>query len=115
MGKSRKIHRIQQNQRPCIEFKEKSKKQINKHDKIRIFILKTSFSLFFSLLLGLVVRGANNDDEATLDDLREAVNTLEETTRTARRVFGGAHPLAAAIKKELRFARPALSARETPP
>ena len=55
------------------------------------------------------------DEGVTLGDLREAVNTLEETTRTARRVFGGAHPLAAAIKEELRFARPALSARETPP
>ena len=30
---------------------------------------------------------------ATLDDLREAVTTLEDTERIARRVFGGAHPL----------------------
>ena len=34
-----------------------------------------------------------NDDGATPDDLREAVTTLEETARTARRVLGGAHPL----------------------
>ena len=33
------------------------------------------------------------DDGATLDDLREAVTTLEDTERTARRVLGGAHPL----------------------
>ena len=32
---------------------------------------------------------------ATLDDLREAVRTLEETERTARRVLGGAHPFTA--------------------
>ena len=33
------------------------------------------------------------DDAATLADLREAVTTLEETERTARRVLGAAHPL----------------------
>ena len=33
------------------------------------------------------------DDDATLDDLREAVTTLEDTVRIARRVLGGAHPL----------------------
>ena len=51
---------------------------------------------------------------ATLDDLREAVNTLEETTRTARRVLGGAHPLTAAIEHILRKSRAALCVRETP-
>merc|ERR1711871_1748615 len=35
------------------------------------------------------------DDSATLDELREAVTTLEDTERTARRVLGGAHPLTA--------------------
>ena len=30
---------------------------------------------------------------ATLDGLREAVATLEDAERIARRVFGGAHPL----------------------
>ena len=29
------------------------------------------------------------DPRATLDDLREAVTTLEDTERIARRVFGG--------------------------
>ena len=48
-------------------------------------------------------------------DLREAVTTLEETTRTARRVFGGAHPLTSSIEDDLREAREALSARETQP
>jgi len=33
------------------------------------------------------------DGGATLDDVREAVTTLEDTTRIARRVFGGANPL----------------------
>ena len=55
------------------------------------------------------------DDGATLDDLREALTTLEETERTVRRVFGGAHPLATTIELDLRHARAALRARETPP
>ena len=49
---------------------------------------------------------------ATLDDLREAVTTLEETERTARRVLGGAHPTTAGIGEVLQEARAALSARE---
>ena len=51
---------------------------------------------------------------ATLGDLREAVNTLEEIERIARRVFGGAHPDVANIEKALQDARDVLRARETP-
>ena len=54
------------------------------------------------------------DANAKLDDLREAVNTLEEIEPTARRVFGGAHPLSSAIERDLRDARAVLRARETP-
>ena len=53
-------------------------------------------------------------DGSTLDDLREAVTALEEATRTARRVMGGAHPLSSAIEGDLRDARATLRARETP-
>ena len=49
--------------------------------------------------------------DATLDDCSEAVTTLEETARTARRVFGGAHPLTTEIEGDLRNARAALRAR----
>jgi hypothetical protein len=52
------------------------------------------------------------DDGASLDDHREAVKTLEETERTARRVFGGAHPITVDLGAELRQARAALRARE---
>ena len=55
------------------------------------------------------------DPAATLDDLREAVTTLEDTTRTARRVLGGAHPTTVDIGAALRDARAALRAREAPP
>ena len=54
------------------------------------------------------------DPGATLDDLREAVTTLEDTARIARRVLGGAHPLTTAIERKMRDARAALRARETP-
>ena len=52
------------------------------------------------------------DPDATLDNLREAVATLEETERTARRVLGGAHPATEGIEFHLREARAALRARE---
>ena len=52
------------------------------------------------------------DGAATLDDLREAVTTLEETERTARRVFGSEHPLTKGIERALRESRAALSARD---
>ena len=54
------------------------------------------------------------DPSATLDDLREAVTTLEDTERTARRVLGGAHPVTSRIETALRNARAALRAREAP-
>jgi hypothetical protein len=53
-----------------------------------------------------------HDEGATLDDLREAVTTLENAAGTARRVLGGAHPLTADIEDPLRVARAALRARE---
>ena len=52
------------------------------------------------------------DADATLSDLREAVETFEEIKCTARRVFGGVHPLATMIEDSLRPARAALRARE---
>jgi len=54
------------------------------------------------------------DHGATLDDLREAVTTLEDAERTARRVLGGAHPSTMGIEENLRESRAALGARETP-
>ena len=52
------------------------------------------------------------DDRATLDDFHEAVTTLEDTERTARRVMGGAHPITTGIEVALRNARAVLRARE---
>ena len=53
-------------------------------------------------------RALYHDDSATLDDLREAVTTLEEIETTARRVLGGAKPLTVAIERELQQSREVL-------
>ena len=52
------------------------------------------------------------DDSSTPDDIREAVTTLEDTTRLARRVFGGEHPFTAEFEGSLRNAQAALAARD---
>ena len=57
-------------------------------------------------------RALHEDDGATLDDLRKAVTTLEETAPIARRVFGSSHPLASSIERYLRNARATLAASE---
>ena len=54
------------------------------------------------------------ENGGTLDNIREAVATMEEIEPVARRVLGGAHPLTTGIEGALRRARAAL-ARETPP
>ena len=53
-----------------------------------------------------------NHPDATLADLREAVATIEETEKFARRVLGGAHPTVSTMETNLRAARAALRARE---
>ena len=62
-----------------------------------------------------VAEALYKDDDATLDDLREAVTTLEDTDRIAQRVLGGAHPFTEGVVRSLRIARAALRARDTAP
>ena len=57
-------------------------------------------------------RALYSDPAATLDDSREAVTTLEDTIRIARRVLGGAHPVTTVIENSLQKARDAVGARE---
>ena len=52
------------------------------------------------------------DPGATLDDLRESVETLVKAEQTARRLLGSAHPEVAMVEGDLRKARTALSARQ---
>ena len=54
------------------------------------------------------------DPGAALEDLLEAVATLEDTQQIARRVLGGAHPDVVTIEGNLQRARAVLRARETP-
>jgi len=54
------------------------------------------------------------DDAATLDELREAVTTLEDAGRIAKRVLGGAHPTAMQMERDLQKVRATLRAREPP-
>ena len=49
------------------------------------------------------------DTVATLDDLREALNTLEAIRPTARRATGSAHPLSVGIEVALEEVRDALT------
>ena len=67
----------------------------------------------FTLKMGLILAEAlYRDPDATLDDLREAVMSLERLASTTRRLLGSAHPLAARVEQSLQNARAALSARE---
>ena len=62
----------------------------------------------------LYAQSLYEDPAATLDDLREAVTLLEDLAPTARRVLGGSYPVTTYIERDLRDARAALRARETP-
>ena len=57
-------------------------------------------------------RALREADGATLDDLREALTTLEETAPIARRVLGSSHPLALSIENYLQDAHDSVRARE---
>jgi len=62
----------------------------------------------------LRLRRIGTDDDAALDDLREAVKTLEDIEPIARRVLGGAHPLTVQIGEHLRESRAALESAQAP-
>ena len=51
---------------------------------------------------------------AKLADLREAVNTLKDTDRIARRVLGSTHPITGCTDFNLRKSKAILRAREAP-
>jgi len=53
-----------------------------------------------------------NDPDATLEDLREAVTTLDDTTLISRRVFGASHPSTTGHEESLQEAQALLRVRE---
>ena len=61
-----------------------------------------------------MVKGPSRPTREMGGDLCEAVTTLEESERTARRVFGRAHPLTVDIASCLLDVYKILRARETP-
>jgi hypothetical protein len=63
-------------------------------------------------LRALYATALYKDDSATPDDLREAVNALEDVERIERRALGGAHPIVVDVERRLRNARAKLRARE---
>ena len=58
----------------------------------------------------LYARALYQADGATLDDLREAVETLEDVERLWKRVFGEAQPETPRVELALEDAREALAA-----
>ena len=62
----------------------------------------------------IYARAIYEDSAATLDDLREAVITLEDVERISRRVFGGDHPFVVQLEGALQESRAALRVREMP-
>ena len=62
----------------------------------------------------IYARALYYDEGATLDDLREAVTTLEDAKPIARRVLGSAHPTTGGIEDDLRNAQAKLRTHETP-
>ena len=57
-------------------------------------------------------RALYKDPAATLDELREAVTTLEELAPTARRILGSEHPTAKTIEHHQQKSRAALHAHK---
>jgi hypothetical protein len=96
-----------------LERFEEAKSPLRKTIPVARRVLGDNFDLTLGMRQNYAL-ALYQSDGATLDDIREAVTTLEETERIARRVFGGAHPHTVDIEDELRNAREALAARETP-
>ena len=67
---------------------------------------------FTLTMRGNYARALYRNPGATLDDVREAVTTLEDTERTAWRVLGGTHPTVVSIGEARRDSQAALAARE---
>mmetsp|Transcript_12050 Transcript_12050/g.33376 ORF Transcript_12050/g.33376 Transcript_12050/m.33376 type:complete len:334 (+) Transcript_12050:88-1089(+) len=97
-----------------LERFEEAKSLMRKMMPVARRVLGEGHGLTLRILLSYG-RVLYRDPDASPDDLREAVTTLEDTERIARRVLGGAHPFTLAVERNLRNARFALRAHETPP
>ena len=96
-----------------LERFEEAKSPLRKTIPVARRVLGDNFDLTLGMRQNYAL-ALYQSDGATLDDIREAVTTLEETERIARRVFGGSHPRTVRTEFALREARAMLRARETP-
>ena len=96
-----------------LQHYEEAKALLRKMMPVARRVLGDSIDLTLKLRWSYAMALYCDKEGATLNNLREAVTTLEETERTARRVLGGAHPLTVEIERNLQDARDALRARET--
>jgi tetratricopeptide (TPR) repeat protein len=94
-------------------------KALNRHDEVKTLMRKTlpvarrvlgDSNALTLRMRWIYAQSLCRADGATLDDVREAVTTLEEIERTGRRVLGGANPLVAEIERDMIPARAALRA-----
>ena len=93
---------------------EESKSLLRRHMPVARRVLGDSNDL--TLKMRKIYANVLCDDPgATIDDIREAVTTLEDMEPTVRRLHGGAHPHTVALGLRLQLARSVLRARETPP
>ena len=95
----------------CVRRCEEAKSLMRRKIPVVRRVLGETNMLTFQMRW-IYARALSRADGATLDDVREAVTSLEELERTARRVLGSVHPLTKAIEDGLRDARAMLSARE---
>ena len=91
---------------------EEAKLLLRKTTPVARRVLRENHDLTL-LMRSIYAHALSQDDGATLDDVREALETLADAERIARRVFGSTHPLLVNIEGHLRCARAALCARET--
>jgi len=90
---------------------EEAKALMRKAIPVARRVLGDSYDLTL-MMRWVYARALYLDTDATLDDLREAATSLEETERIARRVLGSAHPDVSSMEDALQEARAALAARE---
>ena len=97
----------------CLQRFEEAKSLMRKTGPVARRDLGEDHNTTFNSRM-IYARALYEDTGSTLDDLREAVTTLEDAARIGRRVLGSAHPFTLALEEGLRESRAVLRARETP-
>ena len=85
----------------CLQRFEEAKALLRKTLPVARRVFKTETDLLPLLMRCIYASALYRAENATFDDVREAVATLDELARTTRRVFGGAHPLAVTVAEDL--------------